>query len=347
MTLGRVNFVGESLQSSQVDNLKTGVLLVNLGTPDEPTAPALRRYLAEFLNDPRVVEAPRLLWNFILHGIILRVRPKKSAALYKTVWTEQGSPLLDISLKQRDKLRNILKERFGDDVIAELGMRYGNPSVSSALLALKQQGVNRLVVLPMFPQYSGATSGSVFDAVADELKKWRWVPELHFISTWHCQESYIQSLTNSVKAQFEKTGKPDKLIFSFHGTPKSYLDKGDPYFYYCQMTAQAVANNLELKETVYKVCFQSRFGREEWLKPYTDETLEELPKQGVRNIAILCPGFVADCLETIEEIGEENREIFMAAGGESYHYIPCVNDDDVFIAAMAQLVSHQLPKEDK
>ncbi len=344
MPLGKIEYKGQQVNENQLSQQKTGVLLVNLGTPDAPTKPALRRYLKQFLSDPRVVEAPRLLWSLVLNGVILNTRPKKSAAAYETVWTDEGSPLLQISRQQEQKLRELLQEKFGGEVLVELGMCYGSPSIPSALDSLRRQGASQIVVLPMFPQYSGSTNGAVFDAVTNELQKWRWVPGISYVSTWHDNPSYIQVLANSISESLESNGKPEKLIFSFHGTPKSYLEKGDPYFYYCQKTALAVVDMLGLKEEDYQVCFQSRFGPEEWLQPYTDETLESLAKRGVKNVSVICPGFVADCLETIEEIGEENKEIFLGNGGEGYSYIPCVNDTDLFIQSMFETLEPFLPR---
>lgn len=313
---------------------KIGVLLVNLGTPDAPTTSALRRYLAEFLADPRVIEVPRVIWMFILHGIILRVRPKKSAALYKSVWTSEGSPLLAISKQQQ----LAIQQQLGDDYSVKLGMRYGNPSIASALRELQQEAVRKIIVLPLYPQYAGPTTGSSFDAVAMELKTWRWVPELHFINNYCDEPLYIEALANSVREHIEKNGVPQKIIFSYHGMPKRYLTAGDPYFCLCQKTTRLVQEKLGLDKNLCLTSFQSRFGREEWLKPYTDETLENLPKDGIKNIAILSPAFSADCLETLEELAVENRHAFIAAGGEKYAYIPALNERADHIHALVELL---------
>lgn len=313
---------------------KIGVLLTNLGTPDAPTASALRRYLREFLSDPRVIEIPRLAWMLILHGIILRTRPKKSAALYKGVWTSEGSPLLVISKQQQQAIQ----AELGDGYSVKLGMRYGNPSIASGLRELQKEGVRKIIVLPLYPQYAGPTTGSTFDAVAKELSQWRWVPELKFINNYCDDSLYIESLANSVGEYIEKNGKPQKIIFSYHGTPKRNLELGDPYYCLCIKTTRLVTEKLNLDKNDCISSFQSRFGYAEWLKPYTDETLTNLPKEGVKSVAILSPAFSADCLETLEELAVENRHTFMAAGGEKYDYIPALNDREDHIAALANLL---------
>lgn len=319
---------------------KIGVLLVNLGTPDAPTAAALRRYLGEFLSDPRVIEIPRLVWKTILHGIILRVRPKKSAKLYASVWTPEGSPLLAISKQQQAAIQ----AQLGDGYSVQLGMRYGNPSIASALQTLQQQGVRKILVLPLYPQYAAPTTGSSFDAVAKELTRWRWVPELHFINNYCDEPLYIDALANSVREHFEAHGKPQKLIFSYHGTPKRNLDLGDPYYCLCLKTSRLVAEKLGLDSSDYIASFQSRFGYAEWLKPYTDETLKNLPQEGVKQVAILSPAFSADCLETLEELAVENRDTFLAAGGEQYHYIPALNARADHIQALVSLIRSRTAK---
>lgn len=313
---------------------KTGVLLVNLGTPDAPTPSALRRYLREFLSDPRVIEIPRLIWLGILHGIILRVRPRKSARLYQAVWTAEGSPLLAISRRQHAAIQAAL----GDPYCVTLGMRYGSPSIASALRELRQQGVRKILVLPLYPQYSGPTTGSSFDAISRELQTWRWVPELHFINQYCDAPQYIDALANSLREYMASHGKPQKFIFSYHGTPKRNLDLGDPYYCFCQKTTRLVGEKLGLTKDDYLTTFQSRFGYAEWLKPYTDETLRQLPTEGIKRVAILSPAFSADCLETLEELAVENRETFMAAGGETYDYIPALNDRPDHIQALVELI---------
>ena len=319
-------------QKTRNQESMTGVLLTNLGTPDAPDTPSLRRYLREFLSDPRVVEIPRLIWLMILHGIILRVRPAKSAKLYKSIWTEQGSPLLVITEQQKAKVERELKARYGDRVIVDIGMRYGNPSIGEALERFHQQGVKKIVVMPLYPQYAGPTTGSSFDAVVKTVQKWRWIPSIDFISSYHDNQDYIQALANSVQEHFDAHGKPEKLVLSYHGMPKLFLDNGDPYYCFCHKTTRLLAEKLGLTEDQFVMTFQSRFGKAEWLKPYTDATLEQLAKDDVKNIAIISPAFSADCLETIEELEEENREVFLEAGGETYTYIPCLNDRDDHIA---------------
>ncbi|MDD3576460.1 MAG: ferrochelatase [Halothiobacillus sp.] len=319
---------------------RMGVLLLNLGTPDEPTTPALRRYLKQFLSDPRIIELPKLLWWPILNLIILNTRPKKSAAAYREVWDhyEDGSPLLTISRQQQRGLQERLSQQMAGPVSVALGMRYGNPSVATALAELRDAGARRILVLPMYPQYAAATTASTFDAVFDELKTWRWVPELRFVNHYHREPAYLDALAASVREHFAEHGQPQKLVMSFHGVPKRYLLAGDPYHCECHVTGRLLADRLGLTPDQYMVTFQSRFGREEWLKPYTDETLKGLPAKGIKHIAVICPGFSADCLETIEEIGQENREYFEEAGGEIYHYIPALNDRDDHLDALTHLI---------
>lgn len=317
---------------------KVGVLIANLGTPDSPTKSGLKRYLKEFLWDPRIVEMPRALWWMVLNFVILNVRPAKSAKLYESVWTDEGSPLLVNAQAQEEKLRKRLEREFPGRVELVLGMRYGEPSVASALDQLCKKGVERLVVLPLYPQYSGTTSGSTFDAVADELKQWRWIPELRFIAQYHDHPSYIHAMAEHIRAHWKEHGRSEYLLFSYHGIPMRYLKNGDPYHCQCHKTSRLLADALELKAGEWQTSFQSRFGKEEWLKPYTDKTLKLLAKEGNANVDVFCPGFSADCLETIEEIGEENREIFMEAGGESYRYIPALNAIDAHIDALFEVI---------
>ncbi|RUO20432.1 ferrochelatase [Aliidiomarina iranensis] len=321
---------------------KIGVLLTNLGTPDAATPKALRKYLAEFLSDPRVVEVPRLIWKVILHGVILRIRPRRSAEAYSTVWTEQGSPLLFHTQAQTDGVRAELKKIYGDDIVVEFGMRYGNPSIRSAIDKLLEQGVRKLVVLPLYPQYSASTSASTFDAISHDFTRRRWLPDFRFISHYHDDANYIQAVADKIRAHWETNGRADKLVFSYHGVPKKYLDRGDPYHCECHKTTRLVAENLGLEKNEYMTTFQSRFGREEWLQPYTDMTLKGLPEQGVKSLQVVCPGFSSDCLETIEEIGEENCEYFMESGGERFEYIPCLNSDDQHIQALSALLQENL-----
>ena len=315
-----------------------GVLVLNLGTPDAPTVPAVRRYLAEFLWDPRVVELPRTIWWLLLHGVILRARPPRTALAYQAVWTEQGSPLLCIAKRQAAALRTELSKRLPGPVAVALGMRYGNPSVPAALAELQAANARRILVLPLYPQYSAPTTGSTFDAVTEELRTWRWVPELRFVTHYHDDPAYIDALASSIRTHWATHGEPERLLFSFHGIPKDYFLKGDPYHCQCQKTVRLVAEALGLKEERWLLSFQSRVGTMEWLRPYTDETLKAWGAEGISSVQVISPGFSADCLETLEEIAVENREYFVEAGGKEYSYIPCLNDAPSHIAMMASLV---------
>jgi protoporphyrin/coproporphyrin ferrochelatase len=319
-----------------------GVLMVNLGTPAAPDRASVRRYLKEFLWDPRVVEMSRPLWWLVLNLIILNTRPAKSARAYSEVWDASGSPLLTFSKAQCRALDAKLGERFNGGVHVELAMRYGSPSVASALESLREKQAHRILVLPMYPQYSATTTASVFDAVTAELRKWRWIPELRFINQYHDDAGYVDALAESVRAFQSEHGRPERLLMSFHGIPEEYFRKGDPYHCHCHKTARLLARQLDLQDDQYQVTFQSRLGPKQWLQPYTDETLRALPAGGIRNVQVVCPGFSADCLETLEEVAVENRDIFLEAGGESYRYIPCLNDDSRHIAALAGLVSRHL-----
>jgi ferrochelatase len=321
---------------------KVGVLITNLGTPDEPTPKALRRYLKEFLWDPRVVEVPRPLWWAVLNLVILNIRPRRSAAAYSTVWTDEGSPLLIHTRNQAKGLAEKCKEVYGDDVVVDYAMRYGNPSITSVIDKMLNAGVRKLVVLPMYPHYCASTTGSTFDAVSQDFMQRRWMPELRFISHYHDNEQFIDVLADKVTKHWEQHGRADKLVLSYHGIPKRYLKNGDPYHCECHKTSRLLAEKLGLSRDEYMTTFQSRFGREEWLTPYTDETLKQLPSQGVKRIQVICPGFSADCLETIEEIGEENREYFMEAGGEGYEYIESLNSDDKHIDMLFSLIQSNL-----
>ena len=316
---------------------KTGVLLVNLGTPDAPTPAALRRYLAEFLWDPRVVEVPRPLWWLILHGVILRVRPRRSAATYRKIWRQGGSPLLLETLSLRDGLRH----KLGGEILVEVGMRYGNPALNEALEKLLAGGVRRLLVLPLYPQYSGATTGSTFDALAADLRGRRWVPDLRFVSHYQDFEPYIDACARAIDSHWQEHGRPQQLLLSYHGVPRRYLDNGDPYFCECHKTSRLIADRLGLAEDDYITTFQSRFGREEWLRPYTDETLQKMPARGIEDVQVFCPGFATDCLETLEEIDMENREHFLRAGGKRFSYIPALNARTEHIEALAALVDRE------
>ena len=319
-----------------------GVLLVNLGTPDAPDTPSLRRYLREFLLDPRVIELPRFTWWLILHLFILTTRPKQSAELYKKIWWKEGSPLLVISNRQAAALQETLRREMGNPVHVAVGMRYGNPSIRSALRELADKGCRRILVLPLYPQYAAATTGSTFDAVADEIKTWRWVPDFRFINHYHDDPAYIRALARSIRDAWGEQGQAEKLLFSFHGIPKRYFLAGDPYYCQCQKLARLAADELELPKDRWEVSFQSLFGKEEWIKPYTDKTIEGMAKSGIRSLDVVCPGFSADCLETLEEIDGLNREIFLHNGGERYRYIPALNDRPDHVQAIAGVVLRNL-----
>lgn len=320
---------------------RVGVLLINLGTPDAPTSPALRRYLGQFLWDPRVVEIPRFLWWLILHGIILRLRPAKSAAKYALIWRQEGSPLLYWSQRIAVRLLGHLGER-GLPVAVQLGMRYGKPSVAAALDALKAQGCTRILVLPLYPQYAAATTASAVDAVAQWLSTQRLVPELRFVNRYGDDAGYIDALAASVRKHWAESGRGDRLLMSFHGVPARSLTLGDPYHCECLKTARLLAQRLGLQAEDYLVTFQSRFGRAQWLQPYTEPTLKRLAEQGLKRVDVVCPGFVADCLETLEEVAQEVRASFLAAGGQTFHYIPCLNDNEAWIKALGDLAVHHL-----
>lgn len=334
-----MKFKGQTDYDHKGPSPKKGVLLVNLGTPDAPETPELRRYLKEFLSDPRVVEIPRLLWWLILHCFILPLRPKNSAALYRSVWTEEGSPLLVITKKQQQGLQQLMDAKYGEGQRpVVMGMRYGNPSIKSALAELAEQNVRDITVLPLYPQYCAATTGSTFDAIAAELKHYRWVPSIRFINGYHQHQQYLEAVGKTITDYLDANGMPDRLLFSYHGTPQRYLEKGDPYYCFCVQTTRLVVEHLGLEADKVLTTFQSRFGKAVWLQPYTDETLKSLPQQGVEKVAVICPGFSADCLETIEEIEEENKTYFLEAGGKSFDYIPCLNNQQEHIEMMMALV---------
>ena len=312
------------------------VVLVNLGTPDAPTRSSVRRYLKQFLSDPRVVEIPRALWWLILHAVILPFRSGQSAAKYEAIWDEEGSPLR-IHTERQARLLALALNRRGHKVRVVHAMRYGSPGVPEVLRKLKEDGCDKILVLPAYPQYSGTTTASIFDAVFAHYRQVRDVPELRFVKHYHDQETYIHALRQSVLEHWEMNGQPEKLIMSFHGVPKRTLELGDPYFHECQHTAQLLAQSLGLSDSQYQVTFQSRFGKAEWLQPYTAPTLQQLAREGVRRVDVICPGFVSDCLETLEEIAMEVRRDFLQAGGSDFHYISCLNENEVWISALAEI----------
>jgi len=320
---------------------RTAILLCNLGTPDAPTAPALRRYLAQFLGDPRVVEIPRPVWLPILHGIVLRVRPAKSAAKYASIWMPEGSPLMVWTVKQARMLEGYLGQR-GQRVRVAAAMRYGNPSIPAVLDTLRADGVERVLVLPLYPQYCAATTATVFDEVSRWQMARRALPEFRFVARYHDDAGYIDALAKRVNDHWMAYGEPERLVLSFHGVPRRTLELGDPYHCECQKTARLLGERLRLEPQRILVTFQSRFGKAEWLQPYTEPTLVALAGQGVKRVDVMCPGFAADCLETLEEIGQEAREAFLHAGGQAFHYIACLNDQHEWIAALTALAMRHL-----
>ena len=317
------------------------MLWCNLGSPDEPTARAVRPYLADFLGDPRVVEIPKALWAPILHGIILRTRPAKSAAKYAGIWMPEGAPLKVWTQKQAKLLAGRLGER-GHRVTVREAMRYGQPSIAAQLDALKAEGATRVLVLQAYPQYSGTTTASVIDAIHAWSMGMRRVPEFRFVNDYHDEPLYIEALANSVEDHWKHRGRPDRLLMSFHGIPERNIRLGDPYQGQCLATARALAERLKLADSQFRVTFQSRFGRAKWLEPYTEPTLRELGASGVARVDVLCPGFPADCLETLEEIAIEGRDAFLQAGGMEFHYIPCLNDRGDWITALAAIAERHL-----
>lgn len=317
---------------------RVGVLLVNLGTPAAPTAKALRPYLKQFLSDPRVVEIPKPIWWLILHGRILITRPAKSAEKYASVWMDEGSPLKVHTERQAKLVAGYLAEAGQGNLVVDWAMRYGQPSIGEQLNRLKAQGCIRILVLPLYPQYAASTTASVMDQVAECFTRWRNLPELRFVRNFHDHPAYIAALAQSVRDHWMKHGQPEKLFMSFHGTPRRSLDKGDPYHCECHKTARLLAEALELPADRWQITFQSRFGPAEWLKPYTEPTLIEQAKAGLRSADLICPGFVSDCLETLEEIAMECRAAFLGAGGETFHYIPCLNERHDWISALTRIV---------
>ncbi|MEY4592802.1 MAG: hypothetical protein RIR18_1697 [Pseudomonadota bacterium] len=323
---------------------KTAVLLVNLGTPDAPTASAVRRYLAEFLADPRVVEIPKLLWLPILHGIILRVRPAKSAAKYASVWQEGGSPLRVITEQQTALVQAEFQAR-NMEVTVRHAMRYGNPSIASVLNELKQAGHSKILIVPMYPQYAASTTATVIDEISKWLLATRKQPEIRTIRSFCDNTAYLDALAQTIRKHWETQGPlaaDGRLLMSFHGLPKRSIKQGDPYYFECQRTGQLLAERLGLKENQFIITYQSRFGAEEWLQPYTAPTVQALAKEDVRRLDVVCPGFVADCLETLEEIAQEVRADFLTAGGQAFHYIPCLNTEPAWIQGLTDLCVENL-----
>ncbi|MCC7547686.1 MAG: ferrochelatase [Burkholderiales bacterium] len=316
---------------------RAGVVLVNLGTPQAPSAAALRPYLKQFLSDPRVVEIPRALWWLVLNAVVLNVRPRKSARKYAAIWTDEGSSLAVHTRRQAALLQQVLTERTGVPVEVVWAMRYGSPSIDAALAQLARAGCDRVLVVPMYPQYAASTTASTYDAVFESLRARRNLPALRLLKHFHDDPGYIAALARSVREHWQAHGRGDRLVMSFHGLPRLALDRGDPYHCECHKTGRLLAQALDLSEDQYVVSFQSRFGAAQWLQPYTQDTLEGLARKGVRHLDVICPGFVADCLETLEEIALENRTAFLAAGGTRFHYIDCLNERPDWIAALADI----------
>jgi ferrochelatase len=315
---------------------KTGVLLANLGSPTAPTTKAVRRFLADFLWDKRVVNIPRPVWWVILNCFVLPFRPKKSAHAYQAVWhAEKGSPLTYFTRQLSEKVAERLSVQ---NITVDYAMRYGEPSIATQLRKFKEQGINDVVVLPLYPQYSSTTTASIYDDLIKELNSWRHLPSFRFISDYHQHEAHILAVADSIKQAWQEQPKNDLLVMSFHGLPEQLTKWGDPYFYQCQQTAKLLAEKLGLSDSEWKLVFQSRFGKAEWLKPYCVQTLEELPAQGIKKVDLVCPGFAVDCLETLEEIAITNKEIFMEAGGEQYRYIACLNDSDAQVDSIISVL---------
>jgi len=348
---------------------KVGIILTNLGSPDAPTKPAVKRYLAEFLADPRIVEFPRALWWLILHGVILKIRPRRSAKAYQKVWSPKGSPLVALSQALTDKVRELFNPKTlsepADETIASseqftpennehfyspseapiasqvevaLAMRYGNPSIESVMMDLRHKGVERLIVLPLYPQYSASTTASTFDKLAEIMSKLRWQPSLQFLPAYHDHPTYIESIAASIRTHWENHRKGEKLIFTYHGLPQKYLHRGDPYHCQCHKTSRLIAQALGLEKYQWATTFQSRFGREAWLQPYTNEVLKALPEKGIEAVDLICPGFSIDCLETLEEIDMEARQSFVDAGGKVFRYIPCLNDNELHVSMIQKIL---------
>jgi len=325
-------------QPRQGPHAGSAILLINLGTPDSPTPQAVRRYLRQFLSDPRVIEIPRALWLPILYAFVLTARPKQSARKYASIWSPDGSPLRVHAERQA----RLLGERFGAQVRVEFAMRYGSPSIPDTLARLKSEGCERVLVFPLYPQYAASSTASALDQVAEFIQNTRNVPELRVVKEFHDHPAYIEALAALVRDHWRVSGRPDKLVMSFHGLPRYTLARGDPYCGQCHRTARLLAERLELADSEWRTTFQSRFGRTEWIKPYTALTLSDYGLQGVRRVDVVCPGFVADCLETLEEIGIEGKNVFLDSGGTEFHLLPCLNERADWIDALAAIARQHL-----
>jgi ferrochelatase len=335
-------FRGSGGEEARGGSAPIGVLVAHLGTPDAPTPAALRRYLRQFLSDPRVIELPRWKWLPVLHLAVLTTRPRKSAALYRKIWTPAGSPLLVHTRAVAAAVGEALSTRVAEPLHVAVGMRYGNPSMAAALRELAARGCRRILVFPLYPQYSGTTTASTFDAVFAELATWRAMPELRLVNDYHDDAGYVGALAASIRDHWQQHGRAEKLLLTFHGIPRRYVDAGDPYFAQCHETARRVVAQLGFPDGFHEVTFQSLFGREEWLRPYTDETMKRLGASKLASVDVLCPGFSVDCLETLEEIDGENREIFTHAGGGEYRYVPCLNERRDHVEALAAIALRHL-----
>lgn len=318
---------------------KTGVLLVNLGSPSAPTIPAVRHFLRDFLWDPRVVNLPRPVWWLILHCFVLPFRPRRSALAYRKIWESKGSPLVFLTRQLTEKIADRLQV---ENVTTHYAMRYGDPSIADRLRDLKKQGIEKLIVLPLYPQYSSTTTASVYDDLVKELNQWRHLPDFQFISDYYRHPRYIAAVAESIEQSWNEHGKNELLLMSFHGLPEVLTRWGDPYFYHCQQTAAMIAEKLGLKESEWQMVFQSRFGKAEWLKPYCVDTLKNLPAQGIKKVDVVCPGFAVDCLETLEEIAMVNKAVYIGAGGSAYRYIPALNDSNAHVDALSGLLAQHL-----
>jgi ferrochelatase len=321
---------------------RVGVLLVNLGTPDSPSYFAVQRYLRQFLGDRRVIETSRLIWLPLLYGVVLPFRPIKTVRKYRKIWMRDGSPLAVYSRLLTAKVGAVLRARFGDGIRVELGMTYGNPGVARAVKVLAEQNVKKLLVLPMYPQYCSSTTGSVFDRTAKVLQRWRWIPETRFVNDYHRDPGYVAALTTSIENHWKQAGERSHLLFSYHGIPAVYVQEGDPYQAQAEATTRLVVARLGLAEGEFSHCYQSRFGSVVWLQPYTEDTLKELAKRGLRKLTVVSPSFAVDCLETLEEVAIEYRDKFLELGGEELTLVPCLNDDDRHAEALADIVQGQL-----
>jgi ferrochelatase len=321
---------------------RIGVLMVNLGTPDSPSYFAVQRYLREFLGDRRVINTSRLIWLPLLYGLILPFRPIRTMRKYRKIWMRDGSPLAVYSRRLTANVDAVLKARLGDGIRVELGMTYGNPSIAGAVNSLVEQNVNKLLVLPLYPQYCSSTTGSVFDRTARVLQRWRWLPEIRFVNDYHMDPGYIDALTRSIESHWKQAGERSHLLFSYHGIPAVYVREGDPYQAQAEATTRLVVERLGLAAEDYSHCYQSRFGSVVWLQPYTEDTLKELARRGLRKLTVVSPSFVVDCLETLEEVAIEYRDKFLELGGEKLTLVPCLNDDERHAEALAGIVLGRL-----